>query len=79
MHCHYRRLLLEKKLSDTFNMDFIKNLTAKDCVYLVAKAWDKVLESTLFKTWNKVFITRESAEDGDLERLKLVILLCHKN
>ena len=43
-------------------------MTAKDCVYLVAKAWDKVLESTLFKTWNKVFTTRESAEDGESHR-----------
>lgn len=57
-------------LSDTSKtfcyLDFIKNLTINDCVNLAAEVWDKVSESTLFKAWNKVYTTKESAEDGEL-------------
>ena len=35
-------------------VDFIKKVTIKDCIYLIAEAWDKTPQSTLFKAWNKV-------------------------
>ena len=62
----YRRLMLEKMLlSDSSGtpcyLDYIKNLKIKDCIFLIAEAWDKTPQSTLFKAWNKVYSDRPSS------------------
>ena len=41
--------------------DYIKSLTIKDCIYLIAEAWDKTPQSTLLKAWNKVSLDRPSS------------------
>jgi len=43
---YYQQLMLEKMLlSDSSGtpsyLDYIKSLTIKDCIYLIAEAWDK--------------------------------------
>ena len=65
LKCCYRRLMLEKMLlSDSSStphyLDFIKKVTIKDCIYLIAEAWDKAPQSTLFKAQNKVYSDRPS-------------------
>ena len=61
----YRRLMLEKMLlSDSSStphyLNFIKKVTIKDCIYLIAEARDKTPQSKPFKAKNKVYSDRPS-------------------
>ena len=49
-------------------VDFIKKVTIKDWIYLIAEAWDKTPQSTLFKAWNKVYLDRPSPNGSSDER-----------
>ena len=62
----YQRLILENMLLSDLSgtpcyLDYIKSLTIKDCICLIAEAWDKTPQSTLFKAWNKVYSDRSSS------------------
>lgn len=62
MKCHYRFEFMRKMLSYNFDptatdkMDeFRKNFTIKDCIFLIAKAWDTVSHQTLISGWKKLW------------------------
>ena len=42
-------MLLSDSSSTPCYLDFIKKVTIKDLIYVIAEEWDKNLQSTLFK------------------------------
>jgi len=52
------KMLLSDSSSTPHYSDFIKKVTIKGCIYLIAETWDKTPQSTLSKAWNKVYSDR---------------------
>jgi len=43
------KMFLSDSSSIPYYLDFIKKVTIKDFIYLIAEVWDNNLQSTLFK------------------------------
>ena len=78
----YKRLLLEKLLlsiESTTPQCFMKELTIKDCIYMVAKAWNDIRPESLMHAWNKLLMQNEVSQqetvsaDSDIVESTLTI------
>ena len=62
----YRRSLLEKlllSLEDQGTPDkFVKSLNIKECIYMVAEAWENIEQQSLARAWNKLMGTSSPSE-----------------
>jgi len=55
----YKRALLEKlllALEDGTPQQFVKDLNIKDCIYMIAKAWNDIREQSLARSFNKLLL-----------------------
>ena len=80
----YRKELLKKLLlADTSAEDdpeltiveFWKKLNIKDAMFMIAKAWNDIPESTLRASWNKLLVNEDA--EGSVEESAIVPELLH--
>ena len=78
MKRRYRKALLQKLDQDGRSIiQFVKQISMKDVVYMTAAAWEDIPSLTLTKSWNKLLRTESTAEvsvdsgDGSDEVLQL--------
>ncbi|GBO03697.1 hypothetical protein AVEN_245147-1 [Araneus ventricosus] len=66
----YRRKLLtalsEEDGKNTIVIDFLKEINIK-AVYMIAKLWSELPESTLVKSWQKIELSNQIGEEEDVD------------
>jgi len=65
-----RRLLLAEKDEESV-IEFIKKVNLKDCIYMLADAWESLTETNLQRAWKKLWPYEEEKDDkeekGDID------------
>ncbi|XP_028147821.1 jerky protein homolog-like [Diabrotica virgifera virgifera] len=64
-----RRLLLAEKDEESV-IEFVKKVNLKDCIYMLADAWESLTETNLQRAWRKLWPYEEEKDDleeGDID------------
>ncbi|GBM35684.1 hypothetical protein AVEN_97884-1 [Araneus ventricosus] len=63
---HRRKLLTTLSEEDgkkTIVIDLLKQINIKDVVYMIAESWSELPESTLVKSWEKIWSSNQIGEE----------------
>ncbi|KAK9751462.1 DDE superfamily endonuclease [Popillia japonica] len=59
-----RRLLLAEKEEENV-IQFVKKVNLKDCIYMLAGAWESFTETNLKRAWRKLWPYDEGKDDNE--------------